>query len=141
MHHHASRRKPRRLGHEPLQFREEWAVWVSLVVNVLPLNPTPDNPGGMQVRELSLEACLGGAEMTREVACVPGTRRLHEESSQHPLSDFRKEGVSPSVCTHHAYLCTQLAYLSSPEIAELRPRGAYTPSRILRGTSSMNAAS
>ena len=96
--------KSRGLGHEALKLGQEWALGVSLVVDLLPFRSLAEDACLDKIHELSLKACLGDLEDAGKFAGVPPALRLEEDCGEDPLPDDRKEGVNPATCTHSAYL-------------------------------------
>ena len=96
--------KSGRLGHEPLELRQEGALGVSLVVDLLSLGALSKDARLDKIHELPLEACPRELEYPRKFAPVPPALRMEEDRGEDSLSDGREESIYPSACTHNAYL-------------------------------------
>jgi len=97
-------RQPCGLCHQSLELRQDRAVGVRLVIDVLALTPSQQDSGLDQVHELTLKTRLRQLQSAREFARIPRVPRLEHHQGQDPLSYGRNEGVDSPLRTHNAYL-------------------------------------
>ncbi|HVS11150.1 MAG TPA: hypothetical protein VMS76_14870 [Planctomycetota bacterium] len=103
--------QPGRLDHQPLEFGQDGAFRVGLVVDLDAL-PSPLEHAGFRERgELGLHGRGLEAEMPRQLAHVPAALGMEQKRPEHGLAGARHEGIEKPVRSHIPYKYTKKAYI------------------------------